>query len=308
MINLNEQDRFRGALFGLATGDALGQPVEFNRPGWREVREMLDGGTWGLQAGQWTDDTIMALHLASSLIANKGWVDSQDQLARYVRWYKQGELSPNGRCFDIGGTTASSLEIYIRTGQQGQDVPDRGSNGSIMRLAPVAMVYAFAPRRVLFDRLARSSMTTHRGPDSVAACVALGAAMRYLLIGGEKTQVFAAIEASNISIRHKMLFCGFDYASLYPKVHGHGGALDTFRSALWAFLSTDNFEEALVRAIGIGGDTDTVGAVCGQLAGAHYGYNAIPRRWADKVWQNESILSTAEELYLLALQVKMEWE
>src|SRR5881275_1276655 len=132
-------DRRRGALIGLAVGDALGAAVEFKSPGsFAPVTGYRNGGPHRLEAGEWTDDTSMALALADS-IASVGW-DLNDQASRYVEWWRTGKYAVNGRCFDIGITTRSALGSFAarKSALTSGDRSDRASgNGSIMRLAPV---------------------------------------------------------------------------------------------------------------------------------------------------------------------------
>src|SRR6476661_6896701 len=137
-MTIGRAARYRGALLGLAAGDAVGTTVEFTTPGmFTPVTEMVGGGPFRLRAGQWTDDTSMALCLAESLIERRGF-DPLDQLARYTRWYREGHLSSTGDCFDIGGATATALNRFARTGEPycGSTDPRSAGNGSIMRLAP----------------------------------------------------------------------------------------------------------------------------------------------------------------------------
>jgi ADP-ribosylglycohydrolase len=141
------RDRYRGCLLGLAVGDALGTTLEFKPPGTFEpITDMMGGGPFGLLPGQWTDDTSMALCLAESLIACRGF-DPVDQLTRYCRWYREGHLSSTGRCFDIGNTVRAAVERFGRTGEPypGPTDPRSAGNGSLMRLAPVPLFFAEHP-------------------------------------------------------------------------------------------------------------------------------------------------------------------
>jgi len=136
-------DRHRGALLGLAVGDALGTTLEFKAPGtFKPVTDLIGGGPFGLEPGQWTDDTSMALCLAESLIEKRSF-DPKDQMDRYCRWWKEGYLSSTGTCFDIGATVRKSLESYLRTGEPfaGSTDPFTAGNGSLMRLAPVPLAF-----------------------------------------------------------------------------------------------------------------------------------------------------------------------
>src|SRR4030095_11733515 len=141
--DLTTSSRFRGCLLGLAVGDAVGTTVEFKRRGmFLPVTDMVGGGPFGLKAGQWTDDTSMALCLATSLIEKKGF-DPNDQMDRYWRWYKEGYLSSTGKCFDIGNTVRYALDRYHRMGKSfsGSTSPNMAGNGSLMRLAPIPIFY-----------------------------------------------------------------------------------------------------------------------------------------------------------------------
>src|SRR5437764_7765217 len=138
------RERYRGSLLGLAIGDALGTTLEFTQPGsFDPIDDMVGGGPFGLQSGEWTDDTSMALCLAVSLIECKGFV-AHDQMKRYVRWRDEGYMASNGRCFDIGGTVSTALRRFEITGDPfaGTTDPRMAGNGSIMRLAPVPLFYA----------------------------------------------------------------------------------------------------------------------------------------------------------------------
>jgi len=140
---MNMKDRYRGSLVGLAVGDALGTTVEFKRPGTFEpVTDITGGGPFGLAPGEWTDDTSMALCLAASLLEQQGF-DPNDQMQRYVRWYREGYFSCTGHCFDIGNTVAAALGRFEKNGDPyaGSKDPSTAGNGSIMRLAPVALFF-----------------------------------------------------------------------------------------------------------------------------------------------------------------------
>ena len=169
------EDRILGCLLGLAVGDALGTAVEFQaRDSFPPVTDMVGGGVFDLAPGQWTDDTSMALCIAASLIET-GAYDPRDQLARFVRWYRDGYLSSTGRCFDIGNQTLTALREFEATGEPYRETAGGMSagNGSLMRLAPVAM--AFCDDLEAAERFcADSSRTTHPAVECVEACGAYG--------------------------------------------------------------------------------------------------------------------------------------
>ncbi len=194
---MNEtDDRKRGCLLGLAVGDALGAAVEFQPPGTFEpVTGYRGGGPHGLNAGEWTDDTSMALALADS-IANVGW-DLNDQARRYVGWWRQGDYSVNGTCFDIGITTAQALGRFERSGDartSGIADEQASGNGSIMRLAPVAIHYAsLYPNDLatLSQRAAESSLPTHASPQCLSACRYMALVLAGLMQGEDRETVLS---------------------------------------------------------------------------------------------------------------------
>ena len=174
---MNLLERYRGALIGLAAGDALGTTLEFAPPGTFEpIDDMHGGGPFALEPGQWTDDTSMALCLADSLLECDGF-DPVDQLRRFVRWYREGYHSSTGRCFDIGVTVRRALIRFETTGESwcGSTDPMSAGNGSIMRLAPVPLFFAPNPG-VAIARAGDSSRTTHGVNDAVDACRLSGSA------------------------------------------------------------------------------------------------------------------------------------
>ena len=164
-------DRQLGALLGLAAGDAVGTTVEFKPRGtFPPVADMVGGGPFHLGAGQWTDDTSMALCLATSLVERSGF-DARDQMERYCRWADEGYLSSTGGCFDIGITVSEALQQFRQTGEPfaGSTHPRKAGNGSIMRLAPVVMFFHRNRDAAVHDA-ALSSMTTHATAECVDAC------------------------------------------------------------------------------------------------------------------------------------------
>ncbi len=155
------RDRFRGSLFGLAAGDALGTTLEFKRPGTFEpIQDIVGGGPFSLEPGQWTDDTSMALCLAESLMERNGF-DPKDQMQRYQHWYREGYLSSTGDCFDIGGTVSSALHRFEQTGEpfSGPTDPHSAGNGSLMRLAPLPLIFYQSPSEAI-EKSGESSRTT----------------------------------------------------------------------------------------------------------------------------------------------------
>ena len=184
------QDRFRGCLLGLAVGDALGAAVEFqSRGSFEPLTDMVGGGPHRLQPGQWTDDTSLALCLATSLVECQGF-DARDQMDRYCRWWQDGYLSSTGSCFDIGNTCSAALARYRASGDPyaGSADADAAGNGCIMRLAPIPM-FCF-PDETRTERFAvDSARVTHGAPECLDASRLLAAIISRALAGRDKDDV-----------------------------------------------------------------------------------------------------------------------
>ena len=180
-------DRGRGALLGLACGDAIGTSVEFKSRGtFMPITDMVGGGPFGLRPGQWTDDTSMALCLADSLLACRGF-DAGDQMRRYLRWWREGYRSATGRCFDIGNTVSDALRRFERTGDpySGSSDPTTAGNGSLMRLAPVVL-FAYPNEELALEWAGQSSRTTHATAEAVESCQLLASVLVKALDGSSR--------------------------------------------------------------------------------------------------------------------------
>ncbi len=301
---ITELDRYRGSLLGLASGDALGTTLEFRPPGsFVTIDEIVGGGPFGLRPGQWTDDTSMALCLAESLIECREF-DPEDQLRRYVSWWRDGHLSCTGSCFDIGNTTRSALAEFERTGRPaGQASAYSAGNGSIMRLAPVPMFYA-NDMNAAAEYAAQSSATTHAALESVGACRYYAALLVRALKGANKSEImetpprfYPAI--GELPDRVAYIANGSFKGRNPPDIRGTGYVIDSLEAALWAFHHSDNFADGARLAVNLGDDADTTGAVYGQIAGAYYGESGIPEHWRDTLAMGETIIDFATQLYEL---------
>ncbi len=291
-------DRYRGCLLGLAVGDAVGTTLEFKARGtFAPLTEMVGGGPFGLPAGAWTDDTSMALCLATSLLETGGF-DARDQMARYCDWRDTGYLSSTGECFDIGGTVSDALSRYTATGEPfaGSTDPQSAGNGSIMRLAPVAMFYAPDEARVL-RYCAESSRTTHGAAECVDACRLLGSILLRALGGAGKRALLTPADACALSTPRIRAIANGDYMRKEEAdIRGDGYVVRSLEAALWCFWTTDSFEAAILRAANLGDDADTTAAICGQVAGAFYGQSGIPGRWLSKLVMADAIQTLADRL------------
>ncbi len=301
--------RFRGALLGLAAGDALGTTLEFKPPGsFDPIDGMVGGGPFKLTPGEWTDDTSMALCLAESLIERMGF-DPRDQLLRYLRWWREGYLSPTGSCFDIGNTVRKALVKFEETGEAYCGPTDERSagNGSIMRLAPVPLFYADDPGRAS-EMSGTSSRTTHGTRAAVDGCRYFGALLAGAVRGAGKDELLSTRYAPVHGYWERHPLCSeiSDVASGSfrrkepPQIKGSGYVVESLEAALWAFYKTSSFREGALLAVNLGDDADTTGAVYGQLAGAVYGEQGIPAEWLAQLALRDVIERYAERLHELS--------
>ncbi len=278
-------DRFRGCLLGLAVGDAVGTSVEFqSRGSFDPVTDMTGGGPFGLPAGAWTDDTSMVLCLATSLIQKNGF-DAQDQMERYLRWYQNGYLSSTGKCFDIGITTRKALLNFQKTSNpfSGSIDPQTAGNGSIMRLAPLVMLY-YPDLEAIMHYAPKSSRTTHAALECLEACQIL-AGIIYRAFEGQKKQD-VLIERDLVPLTSetlKEISYGDYFEKAASQIQGTGYVVRSLEAALWCFWTTDSYEAAILKAVNLGDDADTTAAVCGQVAGAFYGEVWYPNTLASKI-------------------------
>ena len=291
------QERYLGCLLGLACGDAVGTTAEFApRGSFPPITGMAGGGPFGLVPGQWTDDTSMALCLAESLLERNGF-DLADQLRRYVRWWQRGHLSSTGECFDIGSTVAGALYFHLRNGNVVADTGDpmMAGNGSLMRLAPVVLWF-HPDTGSAIAHAARSSLTTHAAPEAVDCCRLLAAVICNALDGRHRDELLDGSLHHLSEPKVRELAEGHYRHKSREQVCGSGYAVQSLEAALWCVHTTRDFEQAILAAANLGDDADTTAAIAGQIAGALYGVENIPRRWRATLHQADLIAGFAQRI------------
>jgi ADP-ribosyl-[dinitrogen reductase] hydrolase len=303
MISLEE--RYLGCLIGLACGDALGGPVEFDTRGQMDerypggLRDFIGGGWLRLEPGEITDDTQMTLDVARSLVAHPDG-NMDDLAARFLEWR-------NSEPKDIGNTTRDALDRIARgvpwdeAGEQAhinRGARDSAGNGAIMRCAPVAMRFRNQPDRMR-DISIDVSRITHANPLCTWSSVVVNQAIGDLLNGAD---IANAIDASAGDIAHTEVRAAVHHSRTAKReeIRSGGYVLDTLSAAYWSLLQTTSFEDAVVISVGLGGDTDTTAAVTGALAGAYYGIDEIPERWRTQVQHRDELGQLAIELLRLS--------
>lgn len=296
---MNSLERFRGCLLGLATGDAVGTTVEFRHRGsFSPVTDMVGGGPFHLKPGQWTDDTSMALCLATSLVT-VGTFDAADQMNRYSRWYEDGYLSSTGVCFDIGNTVRQALHQYKGSGDpwSGSTHSRSAGNGCLMRLAPIPMFY-FPDRDRAVHFSGESSRTTHGAAECIDASRLFGEILFRALSGASKTEVLFGHRPEIIaSPSLQAIARGAYQQKREDDIRGTGYVVESLEAALWSFWTTETYEQAILTATNLGDDADTTAAICGQVAGAYYGESGIPGHWLRQLVMREEITNLADQLH-----------
>lgn len=297
-------DRLRGMLLGLAMGDALGTTLEFTtRDSQPPLTDMIGGGPFGLKPGEWTDDTSMALCLADTLVASgmaDGRFDAAQLMRRFTNWWKFGENSVTGSCFDIGITTRQALERFARNGDPfaGSAAPDSAGNGSIMRLAPVVLRW-HSDSDAAIAAAQTQSRTTHAAAECLDAC----AMMTHLLIAlSQGAPLMLALR--DAPAPHHSAIAGLRHGAFLsaPRdaIRSSGYVRHTLEAALWAIHHSEGPRQALLLAANLGDDTDTVAAVTGQFAGAIWGESGLPQDWLARLAWRDRIGAICDQLIAAA--------
>lgn len=293
-------DRAQGALLGLAIGDAVGTTLEFQPRDARRVDDMVGGGPFRLEAGQWTDDTSMALCLADALLTDHGY--QPRTFARFlVRWYREGYNASNGRCFDIGNATRTAIEGHeAEDGRwQGNASDHTAGNGSLVRVAPVAIA-ARGALDVTWRLSGGQSRATHAALEAISACQLFGMLLNHALRGASREAVLSP-HIATLSPRIQIINAGEYKHKTRDQIRSSGYVVDTLEAALWSVWHSKTFEEAVLLAANLGDDADSVAAVAGQLAGALYGQRSIPEHWVHRVTFGPKIARCAAQLLALEL-------
>ena len=300
--------RARGALVGLAVGDALGTTNEFQPAGsFEPISDMVGGGVFRLEPGQWTDDTSMALCLADSLLALNRY-DSYDVMERYDRWRKDGYRSSTGTCFDIGNQVMRSLWDFHENPRIPEGAPrsTNAGNGAIMRLAPV-VIAGFEEREIreIVVTAGLSARETHYSVEAEAATEVFAALLAGALLGWAPEHIINVGWASTGPAFDEMAARVIsddpaERASWESETSGY--IVHGLRLAVHGLLDFPSFKDAALAIANLGGDADTNCAIYGQLGGAFYGIEAIPASWRSTLYQGEEIDALTQSLVELRLE------
>lgn len=287
-------EKTKAVMLGHAVADALGVPVEFCR---REklaanpIKDMEGFGTYPFPKGCWSDDTSMSLCVLESLTKNK--IDYEDIMNNFGKWYFKDEFTPTGEMFDVGNACSTAIEKYFKDklplNQCGLKDEYSNGNGSLMRIHPMALYLYTRDDFTLEEKLEiihNASALTHAHERSKIGCGIYSFVLWELLKEPDKINIFEGLKKAMLFYRDYPEFQ--KYSRIFEKpfviskqeeIYSTGYVVYTLEAALWCLLTTTSYEECVLKAVNLGDDTDTVGAVAGGLAGALYGYNAIPAKW-----------------------------
>lgn len=284
------EDRALGCLLGLAVGDAVGTTLEFTaRDSRPRLSDMIGGGPFGLEPGEWTDDTSMAIALGHSLLGHET-LDQTDLMTRFVRWWRDGEYSCRGVCFDIGITTRQALSTFERTGDPvaGSTDPQSAGNGSLMRLAPVVLHGQAIGELGGLETAIAQSVTTHGAQACIDSCYEFAMRLHFAIAGKTRSFLFYFTGSPGDDAAVAKVLEGSWRGKRRSEIHSTGYVLHSLEAALWCVARTSNFRDAILLAANLGDDADTTAAITGQLAGALYGRSGIPEEWLARLaWREE---------------------
>lgn len=314
--------KIHSALFGLSVGDALGVPVEFKSRDYLKqfpVTDMMEYGSHHQPKGTWSDDSSLAFCLAESL--SKGY-DINDIGEKFVKWRNEEIWTPHGKVFDIGISTneaINSIESGIKPILAGGFLEMDNGNGSLMRIIPLLFYIKGLSIEKRFDIIKDVSSITHAHIRSVLSCFIY---LEYALNLFNKNDKWQAYKKMQIDVKnflnsnaicsqremdkfHRILelkVSDYDVQVLYKlkesEIGSGGYVLESLEASLWCVLTSNSYKETVLKAVNLGRDTDTTGAIAGGLAGLLYGYEAIPEKWIDVLARKEDITDLCDKLFI----------
>eukprot|EP01080_Neovahlkampfia_damariscottae_P012126 gene12126-5617_t len=302
--------KYLGTMFGLAVGDALGTTAEaIPRGGFEPLTDIIGKGKFNLLPGQFTDDMSMSLCLAESLLTKKKFVHL-DQLERYNNWYENGHLSSNGKCFDIGMTVRKNMMTNLQKQRDyGPSNKNQSGNGCIMKLAPVPLFYSY-DFKLAIEKSAESVRTTHHSDISMDCSRYFAGLILGAMTGVSKEELLSKkySPVKDYWNTHEMceeleeIALGLYKEKESKEILNRGFVIPALEAALWGFYNSTNFKDGLLKVVNLGDDADTVGAIYGQIAGAYYGIEEIPKEWIQKISLSPLIEVYSSELMNLSNQ------
>jgi ADP-ribosyl-[dinitrogen reductase] hydrolase len=302
----------KNLLLGVAIGDAIGVPIEFMSRPHLDANPMTDITGWGTHEqppGTFSDDTSLTLCLAESMAEG---LDIEQLGKKMCDWYRKGYWSADGDVFDIGIGTRIALQKILNGSPAvlagGNTDMDNG-NGSLMRIAPLALDKAYQDRVLLWNTIQAVSSITHRHVRSHLACFIWVVFLQELMECMDKQEAYekmkhivnAFFDHHTIESKERELFSRVLENDIQQvnrnDINSGGYVLETLEAAFGCFLNTDSYKEAILAGVNLGRDTDTTAAVVGAAAGTYYGHEQIPSHWLDALTRRNDIVTLAEKLH-----------
>jgi ADP-ribosylglycohydrolase len=301
----------KSSLFGLAVGDALGVPVEFkNRSSLQQlpVTDMMGYGTHNQPLGTWSDDSSLSFCLAEALTQK---FNLENISVNFQRWLFKNYWTPHGDVFDVGIATNQAI-CHLSAGCRPElagdmDEGDNG-NGSLMRILPLLFYIKDRDVADRYEITKRVSSVTHGHARSVIACFYYLEFARQILFGKSLISIYTTLQSEvpdylktlHMNLEEVAKFDRLLKANIYEltedEIHSSGYVLHTLEAAIWCLLTTNNYKDAVLKAVNHGSDTDTTGAVTGGLAGLVYGFDAIPINWVEQLARKDDIADLSNRL------------
>ncbi len=309
MKNISPHSRVLGGMIGLVVGDALGVPVEFES---REtlktdpVTRMRGHGTHNQPPGTWSDDSSLALVTLESLLSG---YDLGNICERFHRWLFRGYMTPHGKAFDVGHTTREAIFRYASGKVSPEDCggtdEHNNGNGSIMRILPVSLYASRADEETLIARSCEVSRITH-GHIRAQLCCAFYSLVVKAAMQGYDVRAARAYAARSLAPRlpdeerhrFRRLTDGSVQDEPEERIQSSGYVLHTLEASIWCCSQYEGFEQSVLAAVNLGGDTDTTGSVTGGLAGVVHGIEQIPQSWIEALARRQDVWNLVEAFAL----------
>lgn len=309
-ITSEKQNRFFGGVFGFCVGDMLGVPVEFSSRQERDVdpvKELRAYGTYHQPFGSWSDDSSLMFCLVDALMCE----DVLEQLKKnMIAYYKSGLFTPRGQMFDIGNSTRYAIENMERgipAVECGGTTQQDNGNGSLMRVLPLAYLRGKEKDEDFLQLIENVSSLTHRHNRSKLACVI------YVVFASQLYNGFGKEDALDYALAFAHKYCAKSYKEEFSyyknvfdkkiikadrnRISSTGYVVDTLEAVIWSFFNTNSYEESVLSAINLGGDTDTIAALVGGLSGIYYGWHRIPDNWIQNILKKKEIADIVNEYF-----------
>lgn len=311
---MSDFNRLKNGIIGFIIGDAMGVPLEFTKRREEKVIDMLEYGSHNMPKGSWSDDSSMVIATMQSIIDNKGNINYKDIMNNFILWIEKGKFTSNNKTFGVGGTTLKALRNYYYKEEfimykdplmcGIDDIKDNG-NGSLMRILPIAYYcyYKKLNEEEIYKLVKDISSMTHRHSISILGCYIYVLFVIGILNGEEKEKIYKGIRKYNYNkyfdnetINNYGRLLDNDISLLdIDNINSSGYVLNTLEAVIWCFMNSNNYNESIIKAINLGDDVDTIGALVGGLSGSYY--NKINNKWLKDIKRKDYLLDLCSGYY-----------